>query len=167
MLVTTNTLKLVKYPSRSSTVRLCHCDCGQSVWLPTNYLTCGRVKACGCRRQTAPGRAARNQILDGYKRGAIERGLEWNLTEEEFDHITAMNCFYCGQLPSREKITRGNNGSFVYNGIDRKDNSRGYLTDNIVPCCSICNRAKRAMSFNDFIQWLECLVEYRGVQCGS
>ena len=80
---------------------------------------------------------------------------------------SSMNCFYCGQLPSREKVTRGNNGSFVYNGIDRKDNNKGYSIDNVVSCCSICNRAKHTILFNEFIQWLECLIEYRGVQCGS
>ncbi len=170
-LVATNQLKRIMHRFSPCTVRLCYCDCGHETWVVTSKMRNGHTHSCGCNqfsgRALEPGRAARNQILDGYKRGAVERGLEWNLTEEEFDYITALNCFYCGQLPSREKTTRGNNGSFVYNGIDRKDNNQGYWTENVVPCCSTCNRAKRAMLFDDFIQWLECLVEYRGVQCES
>lgn len=170
MLIATNCLKVIPHASRGCTVRLCHCDCGNETWTVTTKLRNRHTTSCGCNkfkgRSLKPGRAARNQILDGYRRGATKRGLEWDLTENEFDQITSMNCFYCGQPPSKEKIVRGNNGSFFYNGIDRKDNTNGYFSDNVLPCCFICNRAKRAMSFDEFILWLDNMAQHRGVKCG-
>lgn len=29
-----------------------------------------------------------------------------------------------------------------YNGVDRKDNAKGYVTGNCLPCCWPCNYAK-------------------------
>lgn len=37
------------------------------------------------------------------------------------------------------------------NGIDRKDNSLGYLLPNCVSCCVTCNFLKNMMSANQFI----------------
>lgn len=50
---------------------------------------------------------------------------------------------------------------FVYNGIDRMDNSLGYISGNVVTCCQICNRAKGAMLLEDFMLWIKQLVTYR------
>lgn len=51
----------------------------------------------------------------------------------------------------REKSrTKGAIPSFVYNGIDRVDNSVGYVLSNCVPCCSTCNRMKGTMSSEEF-----------------
>jgi len=171
MLIATNDLKVFPGKTRGVTMRLCHCDCGQDTWVVTTKLQNGHTKSCGCNqrkgRSLAPGRSAHNQILDGYKRGARYRNLVWQLTDDEFDSLTAGNCFYCGQSPSKEKVTRGQNGSFIYNGIDRKDNTQGYIMDNVVTCCHVCNRAKRAMLFDDFVTWLNQLSEYRSTLCVS
>ena len=45
------------------------------------------------------------------------------------------------------------------NGIDRIDNNIGYTKENSVPCCEICNKAKRDMSYNDFINYLKRIVK--------
>jgi len=37
-------------------------------------------------------------------------------------------------------------------GIDRIDNSKGYIEGNMVPCCKICNWMKSDKSSIDFIQ---------------
>lgn len=42
-------------------------------------------------------------------------------------------------------------GPFTFNGIDRLDNSGGYVSGNIVSCCQRCNMAKGKMSAGDFI----------------
>jgi hypothetical protein len=138
---------------------LCRCDCGKEVWQPTNHLTSGHAKSCGCLlgefKKLPAGRAVRNQILDDYKRGAAKRNLIWALKDEEFDTLIADNCFYCGLPPYTVRRARRCNGDLIYNGIDRKNNDKGYSINNVVTCCVICNRAKGNMSFVDFVQWIE------------
>lgn len=171
MLLATNELKVFPGKDRGRTKRLCYCDCGNETWVVSTLLHNGNTKSCGCHqrmtRSLSPGQAARNQVLDGYVRDAQKRGFEWDLTDNAFDALTSGDCFYCGQPPAKEKVTRGNNGSFLYNGIDRKDSSLGYHPDNVVSCCYICNRAKNSMSYEDFVCWLDTLTQYRGHQCLS
>lgn len=52
---------------------------------------------------------------------------------------------------------KGLNGGYIYNGIDRLNNSKdvGYVKDNVVACCSKCNYIKNKMSYNEFIGWIK------------
>lgn len=43
---------------------------------------------------------------------------------------------------------------FMYTGLDRRDSSRGYDLDNVVPCCRACNVAKNDMTVDEFRAWL-------------
>lgn len=81
-------------------------------------------------------------VLHYYKYGAKKRGLIFEISENEFNKTIFSPCFYCGIAPNPT------------NGIDRVDNSVGYVSGNIVPCCSTCNRAKRKMSKDDFVVWV-------------
>lgn len=47
------------------------------------------------------------------------------------------------------------NGHFYFNGIDRVDNFKGYTLENSVPCCTICNRAKSNMLYDDFMSYIQ------------
>jgi hypothetical protein len=58
-----------------------------------------------------------------YKNGAIERGVSFNLSFEEFESFYGISCFYCGV-------------QFSVIGLDRVDNGRGYEMGNIVSCCA-------------------------------
>ena len=74
------------------------------------------------------------------------------------------NCHYCGVEPNQ--FPKGNwaksyNGLFIYNGIDRKDNKIGYLLENCVSCCTICNRAKHSLSEEDFENWITRITTYK------
>jgi hypothetical protein len=40
------------------------------------------------------------------------------------------------------------------NGIDRYDNKKGYILENIRPCCGECNYMKIDYDFNDVIEKL-------------
>jgi hypothetical protein len=138
---------------------LCRCDCGAEI---VTHLR-GR-KSCGCARRQPlkgylPGRAARNRVFDGYRRQAKYRGLVWALTGEDFDRLTAQDCYYCGQPPSMVKRSGRYEGcGFVYNGIDRMDNTLGYTAGNVVPCCAVCNHAKMDMPYADFMAWIARLT---------
>jgi hypothetical protein len=107
-----------------------------------------------------PGEAAKTEVYGRYKSGARIRGYEFNLSMEEFEKLTQMLCHYCGDDPNNKASTHVSTGFFYYNGIDRKDNSLGYFKENCVPCCRVCNRAKQAMSYDDFVTWISRVVEF-------
>lgn len=59
------------------------------------------------------------------------RGLEWTITFDEYASLRKNLCFYCDQgLPP------------VGTGLDRLDNSKGYMLNNVVPCCKACNHIR-------------------------
>src|SRR3990172_197309 len=89
------------------------------------------------------GEAALNKLLLHYKNNAKKRNLRFELSMDEFIKITKSDCHYCGDEPNREYKEKRNNGGYIYNGIDRVNNSLGYILDNCVPCCEVCNKAKR------------------------
>lgn len=139
------------------------CECGVEKIVRYGNLKNGCTKSCGCWKSTGlwvkPGNkkefgvAAMNTILDGYKRGAKERNLTWNISIELFKKITKSNCYYCGIEPYRRRETKDKNGHYIFNGIDRVDNNIGYEVHNVVPCCKTCNRAKDIMTQQEFIAW--------------
>jgi hypothetical protein len=83
-----------------------------------------------------------------YYRGAIKRNLCFILSRVEFESLILKNCYYCGDPPSLRLV---NNNPFICNGIDRVDNSVGYLIENCVPACKICNVMKSSKNRDDFI----------------
>ena len=84
-----------------------------------------RVKA-GNATRTAP-----NRRFAYMKSMAKFRGLELNLTEEQCLALTSRPCEYCeGQLPKFGM------------GLDRIDNTLGYVFGNVLPCCKECNIAR-------------------------
>lgn len=138
------------------------CDCGSPIKtvITSNLLKKIRgTRSCGCLTRCKKGQAARNRVLKWYKANAIRRGVSWELSEVEFDSLTSQDCHYCNQPPSGiAKPSDSSNGSFVYNGIDRVDNSSGYKTHNVVPCCKDCNWAKGKMSYEQFLAYIQRLV---------
>lgn len=64
------------------------------------------------------------------------------LSIEEVGELVTQKCHYCGSMPSNRIRSHGKRTGFFYQGIDRKDNEKGYSVDNVVPCCHPCNRLK-------------------------
>ena len=150
----------------------CVCDCGNKVIVFGTYLRNGHTKSCGCQkidsasgRRTLYGGTAFKNLYGIYKRGsAARRNLDFDLTIEEFGNIIDKNCFYCGCPPSNSHSRdRRSNGPCVYNGIDRVDNNKGYVMDNVVPCCKRCNYMKREMGQEDFIKHIEKIFHNLGL----
>ena len=144
----------------------CECGVDKIVWFAD--LRRGATKTCGNKTlhnsladRTAP--AFRSIYRDSYKVRAKKKGLAFDLTEEQFRAINAQDCHYCGIEPStiaRIK-NRASESVYIYNGVDRKDSSLGYMIDNVVPCCSICNHAKHTMSYETFCAWLDRVAATR------
>jgi hypothetical protein len=139
---------------------VCKCDCGTEQVVSGYHLRHGESKNWGCRRNEAKelpkGVAGGNRVLSGYKRGAKKRNLSWELTNEQFFQLTQQNCHYCGLPPAMEMKSSptSRTGVFVYNGVDRKDSSLGYTSDNVVPCCKECQKAKSNTPYDVFIAFI-------------
>ncbi len=73
-----------------------------------------------------------------YKRGAKVRKLLFLLTKKEFEHIISKCCVYCGD---KDNI-----------GVDRVDNTIGYVLENCAPCCTMCNYMKTNNNKEVFIK---------------
>lgn len=150
-------VKLLDERKSGSRYWLCKCDCGNYKKVKTCALK--KIKSCGClniiyKDRTLP---AAKDIYKNYKEKAKKRNLEFDLSFEEFLVLTKLNCFYCGDIPKncRKTNTEYNNISeFTYNGIDRVNNSIGYVKGNIVSCCFMCNSAKKDRTIKEFLDWI-------------
>ena len=152
----------------------CLCDCGQFVIVNTGLLTTGRTKSCGCLRSETSRKSVKNiaghnklpigeanltRVFWNYKYNAKKRNLEFLLTKKQFKELTQQNCFYCGAKPYNAENRSTLNGKFIYNGIDRVDNTKGYIIDNCVTCCRICNDWKRAYTQQEFLMRIKLIYE--------
>jgi hypothetical protein len=143
---------------------VCSCECGVIKDVSSNALLNNLTNSCGCLHREVvsrlfskpAGESAFNSILRDYRRHAKERNLCFNLTKDQFKHITQQSCIYCGIDPSRERQVR--TSKFTYNGVDRLDNTIGYTLENSVPSCYICNAAKSNLSEKEFNEWINRLV---------
>lgn len=138
------------------------CDCGTERVVTASDLSTGNTTSCGNHRRSPPGTAGRHAIFCQYRCNARTRGLDFQLSKEQFLTITSRNCTYCGAPPSNTARHTGGNSKpetialslYLYNGIDRVDNTRGYVDGNCVPCCKQCNRAKTDMTVEEFHTWV-------------
>ena len=147
---------------------LCRCVCGTEKVINQQCLRNGITKSCGCLRREVSGNHKRlsfglanmRTIILSYKRNAKMRRIEYKLTEEQFAETTQQNCYYCGAKPNNVSKYKQYFGDYIYNGIDRIDNNKGYIIDNIVPCCHICNQAKSSLTLQEYKNWIKKSYNY-------
>lgn len=96
------------------------------------------------------GEASFNNLYHNYKNNAKNRGLIFDINKEELKKLTKQRCHYCNAEPSNICKERNGGGNYIYNGIDRVDNTIGYLISNCVSCCAICNIMKRHHTVEEF-----------------
>jgi len=107
------------------------------------------------------------------KANAKRRNILWDLTVPQTIVLLQNNCAYCGR-PPQSKFPINNwrkyswvkfeNASFLYrNGIDRKNNKLGYIHNNVITCCWICNRAKGDLSYEEFMEWIKQLIKHNSM----
>ena len=153
---------------------LCACSCGRYTLTQGTNLRSGSTKSCGCLQSERSSENARNihSLPEGvaafralFRRiqcDAKKRNHKWQLTEEQVHYLTRQPCYYCGIEPSQVCKHQSNNGNYTYNGIDRIDNKKGYIDNNVVPCCDTCNYAKRFMTQEEFRLWIAKVYEHFG-----
>jgi hypothetical protein len=147
----------------------CECECGCSRSVNSMSLRRGLTKSCGqrgCRiGRYSLGTSAKHHVLRGYVWNAKNKGLVWKLTDEDFYILNKQNCHYCGIPPNT--VRKADGTKYTYNGVDRVDNTKGYIEGNIVPCCKVCNSAKNTMTVEEFYAWVERVWQKRATQTAA
>ena len=143
----------------------CLCDCGNTKVITGTNLQTGDAISCGCynrerivETKTISEKDYRiNRVMGTYKRAAKLRGLSFNLNRNLFHELITSECYYCGTEPNNCHKPHGKD--IIYQGIDRKDNTKGYTPDNVVPCCIVCNKMKKALGHNEFLYHVHKIAE--------
>lgn len=157
-----NKLTAINYVGKHS-IWLWKCECGNTKIISKYDVTHGRIRSCGCLVKERAhllnlkpnGEAAINSIYLVYKNGAKYRNLTFELSKDKFKELINCSCHYCGMPPSNEYKSRYSSGNYKYNGLDRINSHLGYTEDNVVTSCYFCNRLKGALSYGDFLDWIE------------
>lgn len=153
------------------------CDCGNEPIIPSSMvrLKSKPVKSCGClarekARERLLGKSPSNTMSLGeanfnvlfatYQKEANRKHHIFELSKEEFKILTKGDCHYCGGHPSSVYSKPTYNGDYIYNGVDRVDNSKGYVLENCVPCCKRCNQSKSSMTVEEFLSWIKSVYDY-------
>lgn len=136
------------------------CICGKITKTQYWILRKGLKRGCGCTRNVGKerldkrlklGEAACNARIYEYKYAAKKRNIPFHLSREEMIQLFSSDCYYCGNPPGNVRHYTDLYGKFVYNGIDRKDNSQGYTWSNCVAACKFCNFMKRNYTEQKFL----------------
>lgn len=86
-----------------------------------------------------------------YKERAKKKSLSFDLEYESFAEFVQLSCVYCGF-----------SGAIV--GLDRIDSSQGYVQENVVPCCKVCNYMKLDHKLQDWMQAMRDIFENMGYE---
>lgn len=138
----------------------CLCDCGKETFVFSSNLKNGNTKSCGCLRpynlREDKNFPAKMYLYRHYRDScAKKRGLNFSIIFEDFINLTQQECFYCGKVPMQIVKPKYARDPYIYNGLDRLYNNKGYDLDNVVACCKTCNRAKWDMNKDKFIEWIK------------
>jgi hypothetical protein len=150
--------------SGNSIVWECTCSCGletcpKIVFVSVGNLRHGNTKSCQRQRLMHP---ALRTYFNTTRAMAKHRKLSFELTFAQFHTIIKLPCYYCGSLTDVKQIN--NNSGKIWrlraNGIDRNDNSIGYIIENCVPCCQLCNFGKSNMLAQEYIDHCKKVAEF-------
>jgi hypothetical protein len=156
----------------------CVCSCGSIKNVSTTNLCSGWSKSCGCYRvdnsrkmltgKISPnrkkyGESSFGRVYRNYRNSAKKRKIEFSLSKEQVKELTSKDCSYCGSKP--KSIAYDNTykrlyGNYIYNGIDRVENKIGYVIENCVTCCRICNVSKNNWSKEEFFKHVEKIYNH-------
>ena len=121
---------ILKDPGDGKVLALC--ECSTKKWVNKYNVIRGTSKGCGCVK-SKPGNVGFYLLYQSYKIRSRQREIDFLLTK----------------IKSRRKAA-SDNTKYIYNGVDRVDNEKGYTVENSVPCCLHCNFAKAQMTQDQF-----------------
>jgi hypothetical protein len=126
----------------------CHCKCGTRKAVRRDGLITGKSKSCGCYALELASKSTKwkrvSESYRQYKFNAKLKKLKFNISKSVFRNLVKKKCYYCNGLSKRG-----------FNGLDRVNNKKGYILNNVVPCCNICNQAKYILTKKTFYNWIK------------
>lgn len=141
------------------------CECGTRKKIRACNVINENSESCGCAAgppRLPFGEASLRKLFRRYTNNAKHTNRSFSLNRDEFRALTSSPCHYCGAAPAQVVYGHHTNGPYVYNGLDRVDNSKGYLRDNVVPACPQCQFAKRDQPLRYFLDWAKRLAQFQG-----
>lgn len=115
------------------------------------------------KRRNSEFHRLQKEVYWAYMNNCLRKHLNFPVTMAEFIPFTTQNCYYCGREPSNtmQKLKHSDE-ILLYQGVDRKSNVRGYVLDNLVPCCHPCNSIKgNHLTYDEMIQLAPLLRKLR------
>ena len=88
-------------------------------------------------------------LWNHYVKSAQKRRIDFAISKTVFQDLIVKPCIYCGYVKEGE-----------VNGLDRLDNNKGYLQENLVPCCSTCNLLKGTQHPQEFVDKMAAIHTY-------
>ena len=147
------------------------CKCGKPVISEfTSCASCTRKRHARTKRQRAERKTAGSclrcnepavatksrctrcmlkEFAGQTRRSARVRNLPVAVSDAALRFIAQQACHYCGGTDSKG-----------FNGIDRKNNSRGYVRGNMLPCCWTHNNMRGALSYSEFVAGLQAAAKH-------
>jgi hypothetical protein len=77
---------------------------------------------------------------------AKEREIPFTISYRYFDYLVTLPCVYCNDIST---------------GLDRIDNTQGYIIGNIAPSCCQCNVGKNDLTFEEFYSYAHNMTMFR------
>jgi hypothetical protein len=90
------------------------------------------------------------EVWRSVQRSASLRKRLFTLSQEDFEQLVIQPCYYCGFYSMHRFV-----------GIDRIDNNKGYILENCIPACKMCNLIKNADHPNAFLDKVDMICAYR------
>lgn len=92
-----------------------------------------------------------------YIRSAGDKNLVFDLPQEIYTEKIKEPCHYCGETDEHKG----------FNGIDRMNQQIGYIVDNCVSCCQMCNYMKGSLNRMTFLRRAEHILVYNKLVEGN
>jgi len=139
---------------------LCKCICGVERFVNGCDLLSKRSKSCGCSRKPIE-EVGLNKVYSGFVRNALQRKISFKLTKKQVQDIIKKPCENCGIIGANIAKLRNGKIEFKYNGIDRIDNSLGYVENNVRTYCGECNMIRKNIDDQIWQNWIKRVSEFQ------
>lgn len=147
----------------------CICQCGNKVVVSTTNLNTKHTTSCGCAilKFSSDKERILSHTFTQIKTSAKRRNILFEITKEDFESIAFLPCYLCGEFDTKgcqnikiKTLYFDNLIKIQMNGIDRIINEKGYIKNNIKPCCSTCNLMKLDHSKTKFLEQIKKILKY-------
>jgi len=95
------------------------------------------------------------KIISGWKRGADDRSIQWDITNEQLDNLWDKQNGKCALTGLNMSLDHGNPNRV---SLDRIDSTGYYSINNVQLTCSYVNRCKQSLSNEEFLEMCRLTV---------